>query len=209
RVAVGRDHAVRGGVAALAEPLLELHPEVRTVAARVKDVARVDPLPAAVEHADRAEAALDRLAELEDDLLGQLLLRRPRERLGALEHGVRPGRGGHGQHGQQREDEGDRESPHQASSARFGPPALAGRPVRRRRTTANAPPAISATSTPRPMNNSGDVPDEDAGTHSSVPRAFAFAPPTVIGTSQSKIFVRLLSSLTWGGVPFSIRWVRW
>ena len=74
----------------------------------------------------------------------------------------------------------------------------------------NPRPAISKTAAAMSATSRAVLlPDDSAGTHSNVPTAATGAPATDIGTRQSKILVRTPSSFTWGGVPFSIEWMRW
>ena len=66
-VAVGGDDPVGGGVAAVGQAGLEVDAELRALAVGVEGVALVDPLALGVVDPDRAEVALDRLVEAEDD----------------------------------------------------------------------------------------------------------------------------------------------
>ena len=72
-VAVGGDHPVGGGVAAVGQAGLEVDAEPRAFAVGVEGVALVDPRAFGVEDADRAEVALDRLVEAEDHRGGLVL----------------------------------------------------------------------------------------------------------------------------------------
>ena len=75
---------------------------------------------------------------------------------------------------------------------------------------------MSATSTIAPATSAAIAPPErppedeaEVGTHESVPASVTGVVPAFAGTSQSKIFVRLLKSFTTGGGSFSIQWIRW
>ena len=52
-------------------------------------------------------------------------------------------------------------------------------------------------------------PPPGSGTQSSVPAIWPCAPPTVIGTFQSKMWARASSSVTCGGLDWLIQCMRW
>ena len=157
------------------ETRLQLHREIRP-RPRGGRPRRSRRAALAVEDPDRAEAALDRLAEAELDLARQALERRARQRLRALEHRMAPALRGHASATTVRRAGAARclTRPSSTGFASVGGGAAPGAGVA---SWCSATPPISSRATAIPTNSSGDVPEEDAGIHSSVPRAFAGCPP--------------------------------
>ena len=149
-----------------------------------------------VEHAHGAERDLHRLAEAQHDLAGRALGDRAALGRGALEQrvGVRgPGRGEHGA----------RARAGAVRSARLTRPPPA--PGRRRRAAAAQHEharcrARSARSAEIQISAASAAQPPGSGTQSSVPAIGPGAPPTVIGTFQSKMCAVASSSVTCGGV---------
>ena len=84
-MAVGGDHPVGGGVAAVGQAGLEMDAEPRAFAVGMEGITFVHPRAVGVVDADRAEVALDRLVEAEDDRGRLVLDDRAAQRDGALE----------------------------------------------------------------------------------------------------------------------------
>ena len=121
-MAVGGDHPVGGGVAAVGQAGLEVDAEPRAFAVGMEGVAFVDPRAFGVVDADRAEVALDRLVEAEDDRRRLVLDDRAALGDGALELGVgeraAPGRAGPASSDRRQDAAGARRT-YQASFAGF------------------------------------------------------------------------------------------
>jgi hypothetical protein len=145
-VRVGRDHPVGRGVGAVREARLEADGDGVTTPVRALELAAFHLLPPGVEDPDGAEARLNRLVEVEGDLPGLGVERRPSLGHGSLEDRV-PVRGGR-RAGEEEHRQAASSPDHQAS---LGPPASAARPARRRLMITIAAPASKA-SAPRPRN---------------------------------------------------------
>ena len=185
---VRRDDAVRDGVAAVLDAVAQPHRDLVVAPAGVERLALLDLRAVGGEHPHRAEGDLDRLAEAQHHLARRLGRDRAALGRGALEQRVRVGGRGRGERDGERGEQDAGGADHQASAG--SPPG----PASRRRRIAKTPMQSRISTIAVPQISPVGRPPPGSGTQSSVPSIRPCAPPTVIGTFQSKMWAFASSS---------------